>query len=98
MPRQSKLGDIGIGVCCCHDSCVNYTTVFVTGSDSVTTNKPASAIIGTVGIASCGHPTVALTSEELVRKENKGSHRIGDTGANCGPYVTVTGSYDVEVK
>ncbi|HRC96018.1 MAG TPA: hypothetical protein PK317_04415 [Coprothermobacter proteolyticus] len=97
MPRQSKLGDIGIGTCCCHTTCVNYTTVFVTGADSVTTNLPASAIIGTVGIASCGHPTVALTAELLVTKENKGSHRIGDTGANCGPYVTVTGSDDVEV-
>lgn len=97
MAFQSRVGDIGVGVCPCHDSPVTYTTVFVSGASSVITNNKISTIIGTIGISSCGHPTIALTGSGTVIKENKGSHRIGDTGANCGPYVVVTGSPDVDV-
>lgn len=97
MTLQSRVGDIGIGVCPCHTSPVTYTTVFSTGAASVITNGPISAIVSSVGISSCGHPTIALSGSRTVIKEGKSSHRIGDTGANCGPYVSVSGSENVDV-
>lgn len=98
MPAQARIGDIGIGVCPCHKSPVGYITVFATGASSVQANNLTSCIISTVGIASCGHPTVALTGSPDVYHENMSAHRVGDMGANCGPYVVVTGSPDVIVN
>lgn len=95
--KQSTVGCLGIGICPCHITPQSYTTIFVTGSESVETNQKVSAIVGTVGISSCGHPTIALTGSKSVSKEIKESHRVGDIGANCGTYVVVTGSEDVLV-
>ena len=97
MTNQTRVGDTGIGVCPCHDTPVSYTTVFTTGASTVGTNNKASAIVGSIGISSCGHPTIALTGSKTILKENKPSHRIGDTGTNCGSYVVVSGSNDVNV-
>lgn len=98
MAFQTRIGDIGQGTCPCHDTPVSYTTVFVTGAPTVLSNNKESAIVGTVGVSSCGHSTVAFTGSKTVMLENKGAHRIGDVGANCGAYVVVTGSEDIEVS
>jgi hypothetical protein len=92
MPAQTRVGDIGVGICPCHRKPKSYVTVFSTGASTVLTNNRISCIIGTIGIASCGHPTVALTGSPNVLHQNKPAHRIGDTGANCGPYTVITGS------
>jgi hypothetical protein len=95
MPNVTTTGFIGIGVCPCHKSPQQYTTIFVTGAATVLTNNAQTAIIGTTGVASCGHPTVALTGAGSVLAVGGGVHRIGDTGTNCGSYTVVTGSGDV---
>lgn len=95
MPGVSRVGDIGVGICPCHITPVPYTTVFSTGANSVMTNNLATCIIGTIGIASCGHPTVAITGSPDTFAEGVGHHRIGDMGMNCGPYTVVSGSPDV---
>jgi|GEM_PF-2801916 hypothetical protein len=92
---HSRVGDIGVGVCPCHVPPVGYVTMFVTGCSTVKTNTRITTIITTIGVATCGHPTVALTgSSSTVNMCNQPVHRIGDAGANCGPYVSVTGSGD----
>lgn len=92
MSAMSKLGDIGVGVCPCHTSPVGYTTVFVTGAPTVNNDGSNTCIVTTVGVASCGHPTIALTGSPNVYATGQPVHRVGDMGANCGPYTTVTGS------
>ena len=92
MPGISRLTDIGVGVCPCHDDPEQYTTMFVTGAPTVKTNGRDTAFIGTVGISSCGHPTTALTGSASLIPGGSPAVRIGDTGANCGTYTTVTGS------
>ena len=98
MPAQTRVGDIGIGICPCHKSPKRYITTFSTGAPSVLTNNLVSCIVGTIGVSSCGHPTVAHTGSPDVFHENSPAHRINDTGANCGPYVVVTGSPDVFIN
>jgi uncharacterized Zn-binding protein involved in type VI secretion len=88
----ARVGDIGVGVCPVHGP---YVTVFVTG-DSVLTEldgRPACHI-GTIGVASCGHPTIAATGSPMTEFENGMAHRVGDMGfcAAGGPYVVATGS------
>ncbi len=98
MPAQTRVGDLGFGICKCHKKAKKYTTVFNTGADSVITNNNISCFIGTIGISDCGHSTVAHTGSPDVFLESHASHRIGDTGANCGPYVVVTGSHNTIIN
>ena len=94
-PKVSRIGDIGVGVCPCHVPPVGYVTTFITGCPTVFTNNRITTIIGTIGAATCGHPTTALTgSPSKVTMCNQPVHRVGDTGANCGGYVVVSGSPD----
>ena len=95
MSGIARVGDIGVGVCYWHKDPVPYTTVFITGAPTTMSNDIANAIIGTVGSASCGHGTVAISGSPDVTFEGIGAHRIGDMGQNGGPYTVVSGSPDV---
>ena len=90
----SRVGDIGIGICYAHAHPLQYTTTFVTGIDDGLTDDLVTCIVGTIGISSCGHPTVALTGSTISTGDNEPIHRVGDTGANFGPYTSITGSSD----
>ena len=94
MPAHSRVGDSGVGVCPCHIIPLPYITIFASGASSVKTNGKITTIVTTIGISTCGHPTIALTGSSTVNFENQHVHRIGDMGVNCGPYVSVTGSSD----
>jgi hypothetical protein len=89
------MSDTGSGVCPAHDSPRNYITVFNIGASSVLTNSRPSANVGTVGISTCGHPTVALMGSPSINLQSRGSHRVGDTGSNAGAYVAIMGSNNV---
>ena len=89
-----KLGSIGVGSCPCHPPLppVTYNTIISTGAPTVNVNGVSAAIIGSVGISSCGHATVALTGSACVIANGQGLHRTGDIGANCGNYILLTGA------
>lgn len=93
--KVSRLTDIGIGICTCHSPPQVYTTTFITGSPTVFVDELNVAIIGTIGTSTCGHPTVATTGSTISFAREIPIHRVGDTGHNCGPYVTMTGSDNV---
>lgn len=95
MPGLARITDIGVGTCPCHDDPESYITTFITGATTVKTNGLDTTYIGTIGIASCGHPTTALTGSSSVYVEGSPVHRMGDTGANCGTYTVTTASPNV---
>lgn len=95
MPPRCRMSDTGTGICPNHSSPRQYTTIFNIGATTVLTNNFGSANLGTVGISSCGHPTIALLGSSSVNIEGKPSHRIGDTGANFGTYIALIGSPNV---
>lgn len=94
MPAHGFTSSLGVGKCPGHPPLppIDYTTVIITGANTVTTNSLATAVVGSLGVSSCGHMTVALVGSSTVRAENAGVHRVGDTGANLGPYTLITGS------
>lgn len=86
------VGSSGAGVCTAHRNPTPYTTTMK--GDAVPTvliNKLPAAVVGTTGIATCGHPTTALAGSATVIIGGRPAHRVGDTGANFGPYALVTG-------
>jgi uncharacterized Zn-binding protein involved in type VI secretion len=92
MPKQTRVGDIGVGYCRYHKRQV--TVMFVSGSTSTQTDNKASCTVGSVGIADCGHTSVALSGSPSVTINNKRAHRSGDLGSlsGGGDYVAVSGS------
>jgi len=90
---HAKLGSIGNGFCPCHPPFppVFYTTTIIQGQPTYLTNGMPTAIIGSIGISSCGHSTVAITGSSTHLSTGLGIHRLGDTGANCGNYSIVAG-------
>lgn len=94
MPGIARIGDIGQGVCPNHHTPQPYTTVFTSGSETVFINELGACFTGTIGIATCGHPTIALTGSPDVTSEGISIHRTGDMGINFGPYIVLNGSDD----
>ena len=95
MPAVCRTGDTGVGICPHHSSPQNYVTVFSSGATDVNSNDLANCFVGTVGVSTCGHPTIALTGSDNSTADGLGLHRVGDVGANYGPYTAATGSDDV---
>lgn len=94
MTAITRVDDIGQGYCTCHKK--NVIVVFQQGCKTVLAeDKELGAVEIIVGRASCGHPTIAKIGSSTVFSENKGVHRIHDTGEigpGCGTYSVSTGS------
>jgi uncharacterized Zn-binding protein involved in type VI secretion len=87
-----RVGDIGIGVCPWHTSPVSYTTTISSGAATASADGKQIALVGSIGVASCGHPTCALSGSTIADVKGIKIHRKGDIGANGGNYVLVSGS------
>lgn len=94
-----RVGDVGMGICT-HSSHAPtlpfpYVVTFSMGNPTVITNGLPTVPLGAIGLSTCGHPTTALLASTSVLLSGLGVHRLGDTGANFGPYVTTIASLDV---
>ncbi len=96
MANAVRIGDTGTGVCSKHTIPEPYTTVFTDGSKNVLING-LGAVTATDqnGDATCGDRTTAITGSSSVFINGKPAHRVGDTGANFGPYTAASGSANV---
>jgi hypothetical protein len=54
-----------------------------------------AAFVGSIGISTCGHITIATTGASSTFVEGKAPHRINDLGQNCGQYILTTGANTV---
>lgn len=88
--------DLGLGICTCHPSPVVYITQFIASNYDHWANELNVMTIGCPGIATCGHPTVAITGSSIYWVNEKPVHRISDLGINCQIYQAITGSPTVD--
>lgn len=89
----TRIGDTGIGVCYLHDTPQPYVTTFIEGAVSAYSDGKLIMTVGGIGMATCGHMTIAETGSGLSVANDKGLHRVGDVGSTPnGPYVAATGS------
>jgi uncharacterized membrane protein YadS len=79
-PAIGRLGDIGIGTCLGHLVPIPITVTITLAATTVISGGKGVANLGCVGIASCGHATIATLASATVLAEVKGVHRIGDVG------------------
>jgi len=97
MALITRVGDIGVGTCCAHDSCLSIVTTFQSGAPSVQTEGQTTCTLVTVGVSTCGHTSIAATVSGTVNAEGNGVHRNGDTGIlPGGTYTVATNSATVD--
>ena len=96
MTSVATVGCIGVGTCPKHKKPRPYVTTFISGANTVLVNGQPVAVAGvTMGVSSCGHPTIAITGAPTHFAEGAPLHRVGDMGQNFGPYIVTTGSPNV---
>lgn len=92
-----RVSDMGIGICLAHGIPVPITVTLITGALTVIAEGLPVATVGSMGVCSCGHMSVALLGASTVlAAPGQGVHRIGDTGLPPGgTYNMLTGAATV---
>ena len=98
MPGSARVGDISVGICCCHvfpllPLCIPWVGICVTGASTASSENSLEARIGDVFIG-C-HPQVAVTGSLTSLIEGSPSSRIGDTTVGCTVGTIVSGAATV---
>jgi len=90
MLNISRIGDIWMGVCCCHSGCVPMSGPVVTGSPNHISSSFQVTRLFDIVIGTCGHPgkiiTASLTNFTNGRGKSSISRRV--TGCTIGQLVT----------
>ena len=94
MSAHARIGDVFVGVCCCHPPipCIGSAGVIVTGASNTATENSSDARVGDIGIGFCGHPTVIVSGSGTVSIEGNSNARVGDAVAGCITGIIVTGA------
>lgn len=87
-----RIGDVGVGVCPCHDDPESIIGVVVSGSGITNIEGPPAARIGDVLVCSCGHPSVLVMGSPITFADGIPISRIGDVFSACPTGVMVSGA------
>ena len=100
MPFSSRLTDIWVGICCCHDNptCIPMSGQVITAAPKNKSGGMAQAILTSVTQGWCGHTGKILTSSSSVKTGLLGKARVGDmvVGCNIGFVHTGLSKHNVE--
>ena len=98
MPASSRIGDMFVGVCCCHPPipCIGMAGLIVTGSPDTDTEESPQARVGDIGIGFCGHSTMIVAGSPTVEVNSRDAARVGDPVSGCITGAMVTGADTVK--
>lgn len=89
----SRVGDIGMGVCLAHGIPIPINVIILQGALLKNAFGQPIAQIGSQGLCSCGHMSIALQGAATVKALGIGVHRVGDMGLPpAGNYVMTQGA------
>lgn len=97
--NASRIGDTGVGTCCCHSdpTCISMTGILVAGAATVKSEGINTSRIGDTILGSCGHTGIMIGSSGSVKAEGLGISRIGDSFEGCFSGIIVGGASTVFV-
>lgn len=82
-----------MGVCLAHGIPIPINVIIMQGSPTVLATGLPIAQIGSQGLCSCGHMSIALQGAPTVLAASIGMHRVGDMGLPpAGNYVMTQGA------
>ena len=92
MPSQARVGDMWVGVCCCHvdPQCIPMTGTVITGGVGQESKDFAITRISNLVQGSCGHVGNIVTGSGKSFTNTLGKAFVGSliTGCNVGNIVT----------
>lgn len=93
-PAVCRLNDVGLGVCPGHPIPVPFVVTITLASPTVLSTGFGVANLTSIGVATCGHTTVATMGSSTVKANGAGVHRLGDVGLTQagGTYAMTLGS------
>lgn len=83
MPNQSRIGDLGCGVCFCHIVPISMMGPIVSGSSTHITASPPTSRVGDIVMGYCGHSGTLISGSSTAIVEGSNSCRIGDPFVGC---------------
>lgn len=92
MPAMTRIGDVAVGVCCCHSdpTCVGWAGVYVSGDPTVNVEGSPDSRVGDI-VVGC-HAQVAVGYSATVNSGGLGTTRVGDATAGCTTGTNVSGA------
>jgi len=90
----SRVTDLGVGICCCHNKpvCIPMTGMLVTGASTVNVENQPDSRIGDIMLGFCGHIGIVITGSPTLTVEYSPTARVGDMFAGCFTGVIITGA------
>lgn len=94
MPEVARIGDTGVGTCCCHPPipCIGMTGVVASGAGTVNAESSNVARLGDIVLGNCGHTGIIVSSSGTVTAEGALIARLGDSFTGCFSGTIVTGA------
>jgi len=91
----TRIGDIGCGVCFCHDSPIGTCGILIPSQNTVFFDNRNAIRLGDILITFCGHVSVVVTSSSLTITEYINQTRLTDVVVGCMVGTVVTSSTTV---
>jgi uncharacterized Zn-binding protein involved in type VI secretion len=97
VPPISRIGDVAVGICCCHSRprCRPQTGVIVSGAGTVLAGGAPVARIGDLVVAGCGHTGIIISGSGTVIVQGSPAARIGSSFTGCFTGTIVSGAGNV---
>ena len=95
MPESARIGDIWVGICCCHQPpkpCVQMSGTIISGSPNIYSSGAKQARVGDTVIGDCGHTGTISSGSPNHISNSPASARVGDSVAGCTIGTIVTGN------
>lgn len=99
MPSISRIGDLGVGTCCCHPPipCIGMSGIIITGASTVFAEDSNVSRITDIVLGFCGHTGILVSGSPNVFAEALNTVRIGSAFVGCFTGTIVTGATTVFV-
>lgn len=94
MPSVARIGDMWVGICCCHPPipCIGMSGTIITGSGNAKSGGPSVGRLTDIVIGFCGHPGTIVSASGKNFTNALGKARVGDAVTGCTIGTIITGN------
>lgn len=94
MSNISRIGDVGVGICCCHPPipCIGMSGILITAAQTHISEGSNVSRIGDIVLGSCGHTGVMVSGNSSYISEGSPVTSIGDSFSGCFTGTLTTGA------
>lgn len=94
MSQLSRIGDMWVGICCCHPPvpCVSMSGSIITGSPNAVSESSPVARITDITVGVCGHTGIIVSGSTVNFTNSLGKAFVGSSVTGCNIGVVISGA------